>query len=153
MPTILDCKTVCIFAYLSRREQSNKRSETRLKTESETAEGRKKAVRFTDFFTDFEKKTDCVAVYNNSRLQAKAEEAMGKDLSQREKSEHKNESDSVDEYSNESSGRDDNCAGNADENDVSTSECISTRHVFFYNQTAKSDTIGGENAEKHGQCL
>ena len=63
-------------------------------------------------------------------LQAKAEEAMGKDLSQREKSEHENESDSEDEYSNESSGRDDNCAGNADENDVSTSECISTRHVF-----------------------
>ena len=56
---------------------------------------------------------------------------MGKDLSQREKSEHKNESDSVDEYSNESSGRDDNFSGNADENNVSTSECISTRQVFF----------------------
>ena len=82
-------------------------------------------------------------------LQAKTEEAMGKDLSQREKSEHENESDSEDEYSNERSGRDDNCAGNADENDVSTSECISTRHVFFYNQTAKSNTIGGEKAEKH----
>ena len=40
--------------------------------------------------------------------------------------------------------RDDNCAGNADENDVSTSECISTRHVLFYNHTAKSNTIGGE---------
>ena len=78
---------------------------------------------------------------------------MGKDLSQREKSEHENESDSEDEYSNESSGRDDNCAGNADENDVSTSKCISTRHVFFYNQTAKSDTIGGEHAERHCQCL
>ena len=64
-------------------------------------------------------------------LQPKAEEAIGKDLSQREKSEHKKENDSEDEYSNESSGRDDNCAGNADENDVSTSECISTRHVFF----------------------
>ena len=74
---------------------------------------------------------------------------MGKDLSQREKSENENESDSQDEYSNESSGRDDNCAGNADENDVSTSECISTRHVFFYNQTAKSNTIGGENAENN----
>ena len=82
-------------------------------------------------------------------LQAKAEEALGKDLSQREKSENDNESDSEDEYSNESSGRDDNCAGNADENDVSTSECISTRHVLFYNQTTKSNTIGGENAEKH----
>ena len=86
-------------------------------------------------------------------LQAKTEEAMGKDLSQREKSAHENESDSEDEYSNESSGRDDNCAGNADENDVSTSKCISTRHVFFYNQTAKSDTIGGEHAERHCQCL
>ena len=32
----LDCKTVCIFAYSSMREQSNKRSGTRLKTESET---------------------------------------------------------------------------------------------------------------------
>ena len=74
---------------------------------------------------------------------------MEKDLSQKEKSEHENESDSEDEYSNESSGRDDNCAGNADENDVSTSECISTRHVLFYNQTANSNTIGGENAEKH----
>ena len=33
----LDCKTVRIFAYSSTREQSNKRSGTRLKTESETA--------------------------------------------------------------------------------------------------------------------
>ena len=74
---------------------------------------------------------------------------MAKDFSQKEKSEHENESDSEDEYSNESSGRDDICAGNADENDVSTSECISTRQVFFYNQTAKSNAIGGENAEKH----
>ena len=82
-------------------------------------------------------------------LQAKAEEAMGKDLSHREKSEHKNESDSEEEYSNESSGRDDRWAGNADENYVSTFECISTRHLLFYNKTAKSNTIGGENAEKH----
>ena len=36
----LDCKTVCIFAYSSTREQSNKRSKTRLKTESETGERR-----------------------------------------------------------------------------------------------------------------
>ena len=36
----LDCKTVCIFAYSSTREQSNKRSRTRLKTESETGERR-----------------------------------------------------------------------------------------------------------------
>ena len=32
----VDCKTVRIFAYSSTGEQSNKRSETRLKTESET---------------------------------------------------------------------------------------------------------------------
>ena len=68
--TDLDCKTVCIFVYSSTREQSNKRSRTRLKTESETGERRYGRVRlartprFTDFFTDFEKKTDCFAVYN-----------------------------------------------------------------------------------------
>ena len=32
----VDCKTVRIFAYSSTREKSNKRSETRLKTESDT---------------------------------------------------------------------------------------------------------------------
>ena len=32
---VIDCKTVRIFAYSSTREQSNKRSGTRLKTESE----------------------------------------------------------------------------------------------------------------------
>ena len=36
----LDCKTIRIFAYSSTREQSNKRSGTRLKTESETGERR-----------------------------------------------------------------------------------------------------------------
>ena len=36
----LDDKTVHIFAYSSTREQSNKRSGTRLKTESETGESR-----------------------------------------------------------------------------------------------------------------
>ena len=36
----LDCKTVRIFAYSSKREQSNKRSGTRLKTESETGKWR-----------------------------------------------------------------------------------------------------------------
>ena len=51
---VLDCKTVRMFAYSSTREQSDKRSGMRLKTESETG---------TDFFTDFEKKTDCFAVY------------------------------------------------------------------------------------------
>ena len=45
---LLGCKTVRIFAYSSTREQSNKRS---------------LAPRFTDFFTDFEKKTDCFAAY------------------------------------------------------------------------------------------
>ena len=33
---LVDCKTVRIFAYSSTREQSNKRSGTRVKTESET---------------------------------------------------------------------------------------------------------------------
>ena len=70
----VDCKTVRIFAYSSTREQSNKRSETRLKTESETGErlacearalrARKTLPpRLTDFFTNFEGKTDCFAVY------------------------------------------------------------------------------------------
>ena len=75
IPIVLDCKTVRIFAYSSTREQSNKRSGMRLKTESETGERRTRACearalrvrktltpRFTDFFTDFEKKTDCFAV-------------------------------------------------------------------------------------------
>ena len=58
--------------------KSNKRSGTRLKTESETGErhffslashGRLRfasktlTARFTDFFIDFEEKTDCFAVY------------------------------------------------------------------------------------------
>ena len=62
----LDCKTVRIFAYSSTREWSNKRSGTELKTESETGEGfflSPLTARFTDFFTDFnKKKTDCFAV-------------------------------------------------------------------------------------------
>ena len=36
--TNIDCKTVRVFAYSSTREQSNKRSGTRLKTESETGD-------------------------------------------------------------------------------------------------------------------
>ena len=70
---VLDCKTLRIFAYSSTREQSNERSGTRLKTESETGERRFSLARFalktltprfTDFFTDFEKKNpDCFAVY------------------------------------------------------------------------------------------
>ena len=68
----IDCKTVCIFAYSSTRKQSNRKSGTRLKTESETGErccdaralrARKTLTpRVTEFFTDFEKKTDCFAV-------------------------------------------------------------------------------------------
>ena len=56
---VLDCKTVRIFAYSSTREQSNKRSGMRLKTESETGERRARKTltpRFTDFFTDSEGK-------------------------------------------------------------------------------------------------
>ena len=70
--------------YSSTREQSNKRSGMRLKTEREQSNKRsgmrlqetrracearafraRKTLtpRFTDFFTDFEKKTDCFAVY------------------------------------------------------------------------------------------
>ena len=36
---VIDCKTVRIFAHLSTPEQSNRWSEERLKTESETGEG------------------------------------------------------------------------------------------------------------------
>ena len=47
----LDCKTVSIFAYSSTREQSNKKSGTKLKTESETGDrrltGRVRLARFT----------------------------------------------------------------------------------------------------------
>ena len=41
---MLDCKTVRIFAHSSTREQSNKRSGMRLKTESETGERRSRRV-------------------------------------------------------------------------------------------------------------
>ena len=70
----LDCKTVHIFAYSSTREQSNKRSGTRLKTESETHTpyGRVRLAHLARvgllrhalpiFFTDFERKTDCFTV-------------------------------------------------------------------------------------------
>ena len=60
--TVIDCKTVRILAYSCTREQSNKRSGTRLKTESETwGETRKTlTARLTDFFTDFEKKKPAV---------------------------------------------------------------------------------------------
>ena len=38
IPSTIDCKTVLIFASSSTREQLNKRSGTRLKTESETGD-------------------------------------------------------------------------------------------------------------------
>ena len=61
---VLDCKTVRIFAYSSTREQSNKRSENIRACEARALRARKTLTpRFTDFFTDFEKKTDCLAVY------------------------------------------------------------------------------------------
>ena len=71
----IDCKTVRISAYSSNRERSNERSGTRLKTESETGfsslashvlrayDARALRAcntltpRFTDFLTDFGKKT------------------------------------------------------------------------------------------------
>ena len=57
----LDCKTVRIFAYSGTREQSNKRSGTRLKTERRLGHARKTLTpRFTDFFADFEKKNSTV---------------------------------------------------------------------------------------------
>ena len=61
-----DCKTIRIFAYSSTREQSNKRSGRRLNLRAcETPALRAPKTltpRFTDFFTDFKKKTDCFAV-------------------------------------------------------------------------------------------
>ena len=77
----VDWKTVRSFAYSSTREQSNKRCENRERDWGETLKIRvlshalraceARAVRarktltsrFTDFFTDFEEKTDCFAVY------------------------------------------------------------------------------------------
>ena len=76
-------------------------------------------------------------------LQAKADKAMGKDLSQKEENKHENESDSEDEYSNESSDRDDNCTENAVERDISTSECNSTKQVFLNNQRPRANTVCG----------
>ena len=76
-------------------------------------------------------------------LQAKADKAMGKDLSQRKENEYENESDSEGEHSNESSDRDENCADNADERDISTSECNSTKQVFSNNQRPRANTVCG----------
>ena len=46
---LVDCKTVRIFAHSSTREQSNKRSGMRVKTESETGERRYVRVRLATF--------------------------------------------------------------------------------------------------------
>ena len=71
----LDSKTVHVFAYSSTLEQSNKRSGTRLKQRARLGRdalwacgahalraGKTLTPRFSDFFTDFVKKTDCFAV-------------------------------------------------------------------------------------------
>ena len=79
---VVGCKADRVIAYSSTREQSNKRSGTRLKTESETGEffplashahrarelraRRIHTPRFTDFFTDFEKKQ---TVLQSSRVE------------------------------------------------------------------------------------
>ena len=67
--TNLDCKTVRIFSYSSTREQSNKRSGTRLKTEieeSRACEGRTK-LRHALPITDFEKKNRLFCSLKESR--------------------------------------------------------------------------------------
>ena len=53
---LLDSKTVRIFAYSSTREQSNKRSGARLKTESETEKRRFLLTNYAKL-TDFKKKS------------------------------------------------------------------------------------------------
>ena len=78
---VLDCKTVRIFsAFPSTREQSNKRSGTRLKTGSDTGERRLTFLRH-DFFTDFEKKTtvlqSTIVPLTVGRCINKKEEKMG----------------------------------------------------------------------------
>ena len=79
-PAYIDCKRVRIFAYSSTREQSREKvsnkAENRERDWGETlkirllnalraSEARARETlkpRFTDFFTDFEKTTDCFAV-------------------------------------------------------------------------------------------
>jgi len=88
-PVVLDCKTARIFANSSTGEQSNKKvwneAENIERDWGETikigffslasqalraCEAARKTLtpRFTDFFTDFEKKTDCFAVYSCSNI-------------------------------------------------------------------------------------
>ena len=66
----IDCKTVRIFAYSSMREQSNKRSGTGLKTESETGE-RRYAHALPISLLILRKKPDCFAVYALYKLRKK----------------------------------------------------------------------------------
>ena len=78
---VVDCNSVRIFANSSTREQSNKRSGTRLKTESERlARFALKTLTpcFTDFFTDFEKKTDCFAVYRGRNFRVGVSKTRGR---------------------------------------------------------------------------
>ena len=56
----LDCKTVRIFAYSTYARAIKRACETRALRARKTL-----TPRFTDFFTDFEKKTDCFAVYSH----------------------------------------------------------------------------------------
>ena len=75
--SMADCKTVRISAYSSKRAQSNKRSATRVKTESETGEpvGRMRLARFARVrllrhalqisLLTLRKKPECFAVYVN----------------------------------------------------------------------------------------
>ena len=86
-------------------------------------------------------------------LQAKADKAMGKDLSQREENEHKNESDSEDECNNEYSDIDDNCTDNVDENDIPTSECNSTKQVFSNNQRPRANPVCGSKISGSQQTM
>ena len=80
----IDCKTVRIFAYSSRASSQTKGLEWCWKQRARLGRDAKNTVfflsphtlrarktltpRFTDFFTDFEKKTDCFAVYLKTSL-------------------------------------------------------------------------------------
>ena len=81
--SMADCKTVRISAYSSKRAQSNKRSATRVKTESETGEpvGRMRLARFARLrllrhalqisLLTLRKKPECFAVYVNRAVWTK----------------------------------------------------------------------------------
>ena len=77
----VDCKTARIFSYSSRREQSNKlklwnEAENRERCEARALRPRKTLTpRFTDFFTDFEKKARLFCSLINSGEGMKRREA------------------------------------------------------------------------------